>query len=353
MKILHFAIENFARIPANMVKAEKKLGHDSFLVIPYKPSTYFSDEDYCLNLPLMGGNLKKIKSLFRYNRISNSNLRKKTNKETNKWNAGNKFLSLLFKIRDLIWEKKIRDFFKEVDIKSFDILFLDGGAGFLRSGKLVNELKEQDLKIIVTYCGSDFRSRGAIPYIENICDYRLTFEHDHTLIDPELDYYFAPFVLPDYSPKPNLKNSSFIRIGHAPTNRLAKGTEAIFVALEKLKAETNIEIVFIENLPHSEALQKKASCDIFIDNIGEIGYGINSLESLAMGVPTAVQIMPDLQEIISDHPFININEQNIYKELNSYIKSNKKREKKIAAGKEWVMKYHDPVSIMQKILGKL
>ena len=353
MKILHFAIENFARIPANMVAAEKKLGHESYLLIPYKPANYFQDEDFSLDLPFVGKKIyNKIKPLLGYNRIANSNTRV-INKENHTWSPENRLFATLFSLRDSMWENRIRHFLKEIKIDTFDVIFLDGGAGFLRNGKIIKELKNQGTKIIITYCGSDFRSRGPIKVIEQLADYRLTFEHDHKIIDPDLDFYFAPFTMPTYSSNKTFKKKGIIRIGHAPTNRMAKGTDKILFFLSEIQKEFPIEVVLIENVNHQQALILKASCDIFIDNIGEIGYGINSLESLSMGIPTAVQIMPDMLEWLLDHPFINVNENNFIKELIPLITSEDLRKKYSQKGKIWVDKFHNPLNISQEIIQKI
>jgi hypothetical protein len=353
MKILHYAIENYARIPANLVFAEKQSGHESYLVVPYKPPVYFNDEDYCLDLPFVGKSyFNSLKKFIGYTRISASNKRKQINSD-NSWKPGNPIISALFDLRDNIWENKIRSFLEKIKIESFDVLFLDGGAGFLRNGKIIKEIKKTGVRIIITYCGSDFRSRGPIPIVEEIADYRLTFEHDHKLMDAHLDFYFAPFRMPVFKPLQENWHEKVIRIGHAPTNRLAKGTDKILSILNQLKEKHPIEIVLIENLNHQQALALKASCHIFIDNLGEIGYGINSLESLSMGIPTAVQLMPDLETVLQDHPFINITEQTMYEKLKQLIDSVDLRKQYAEKGKEWVKKTHDAQAVSQKILKRI
>lgn len=353
LKILHFAIENFARIPANMVWAEKQLGHESYLAIPFKPAHYFADEDFCLNLPFIGNrSVFELKKLIGYKHFSDSNKRKKLMPGSGAWQAGNPFYKFLFDLRDKLWEKKVRRFLNQIKIESFDLLVLDGGAGFLRNGKIVQELKKRGLKILITYCGSDFRSRGPIAAIEKVADYRLSFEHDHKIMDPSLDYYLAPFRFPAYYTVKPLQENRQIRIGHAPTNRMAKGTETILTILNDLKKKHAIEIVLIENKTHTEALTLKNSCDIFIDNIGEIGYGINSLESLYMGIPTAVQIMPDLEQYLGDHPFVNINENNLSTKVVELVNSPLLRAQYAKKGKKWVER-HNPLKITKEILGKL
>ena len=267
------------------------------------------------------------------------------------WQPESFFIKMFFNFRDKLWEKQVRNFLAKINIDTFDVLFLDGGAGFLRNGKIVQELKKKGLKIIVTYCGSDYRSRGPIRVIEDTADYRLSFEHDHTLLDPTLDLYFAPFAMPEFELQE--RSTDRIRIGHAPTNRLAKGTDKILSILSNMKSKFNIEIVLIEKLSHAQALGLKSSCDIFIDNLGEIGYGINSLESLSMGVPTAVQLFPDLEERLGEHPFINISAETMEQKLVPFIESDELRKKYALTGMQWVDRYHNPTTIVKKILSQI
>ena len=131
------------------------------------------------------------------------------------WRSPYKPVNWLIGLRDNLWENKVRKFLKEINIESFDVLVLDGGAGFLRSGKIIQELKQQGINVVVYYCGSDFRTRGIIRCIDNLADYRFTFEFDHTLIDNSLPFLFAPFKLPEGIEHLHLKNDT-IRIQNYP-----------------------------------------------------------------------------------------------------------------------------------------
>jgi len=257
-------------------------------------------------------------------------------------------------MRDAIWEGRIRPKLQDLDIATHDILFLDGGAGFLRSGKIVRELKSLGLTIVVCYCGSDLRTRGMIPDVDEIADFRFTFEFDHTLLRSDLTFLYFPFELVGFD-KNNAASfgSGKVRIGHAPTSRAAKGTEKILMQLDILEKSHNIEVVLIEGMPHLEALSLKATCDIFIDTVGELGYGINSLEALAMGIPTAVQILPDFEAVLGEHPFINVTETNIAGKLLPFLESGELRKATGEKGKAWVAHRHNPVEVSRQILNHI
>lgn len=353
MKILHFAPENYARVPANLVRAERKQGHESFLITLYPTFQDFKDEDVCLDLPFVATDyLKFLKKLFSSPAMQVSNRRRDAARGVPVWRPSNAVVAKLFALRDKIWEKKIWRTLERLDIWSFDLLFLDGGVGFLRNAEIVRQLKAAGVKIVTCYCGSDLRTRGIIPAVEELAEHRFTFEFDHTLLYPSLQFMFFPFELVDYEQPPS-RSSSRIRIGHAPTNRLAKGTDAILSQLRSLETKHPIEIVLIENLPHKQALTLKASCDIFVDTVGELGYGVNSLEAMTMGIPTAVEILPDFEKVLGEHPFINISSESVAEALVPFIESKEMRKEYGERGRHWVAQHHEPVRVSQKILSAI
>jgi len=354
MKICHFAVENYARVPARLVQAERELGHDSFLITLYPSRQKFQDEDLCLNLPFVVDPISRImKRIIRPAPAQMSYKRKSVQSAPPVWKPKNEIEKIVFQIRDNIWEKKIRSVLKKICIQSYDLIILEGGSGFLRSGKIVRELKQQGMPVAVLYCGSDLRTRGIIPSVDSIADYRFTVEFDHTLLDPNLHFLFFPFDSSDLSAAKSPPDSP-IRIGHSPTNRAVKGTTEILAQLEILKSTHGIEIILIENLPYAEALALKQTCHLFVETIGELGYGISGLEALAMGIPTGCEILPDYAEVLGDHPFINVNSGNIAERLIPYVESKELRAAQGEKSRDWVRKVHDPKSVvreMHKVMG--
>ncbi|NQT26236.1 glycosyltransferase [candidate division KSB1 bacterium] len=349
MKILHFAVENYARVPARLAQAERELGHESLLVTLYPSKLKFHDEDICLNLPFVIDPFSRImKGIMRSKPTRMSYQRKSELSGPPIWKPRNPIEKAFFQIRDALWEKKIRSVLNSIDVNSYDLLVLEGGSGFLRSGKIVHELKQNGMPIAILYCGSDLRTRGIIPSVDEIADFRFTVEFDHTLLDPSIHFLFFPFRLP-VLPEPQTKSNTPIRIGHSPTNRAVKGTDEILAQLELLKSTHPIEIVLIENLPYEEALSLKQSCHLFVETIGELGYGISGLEALAMGIPTACEILPDYASVIDDHPFINVNAGNIAEKLIPFIKSLEMRDSWGEKSRNWVQQTHDPKSVVQEI----
>lgn len=84
-----------------------------------------------------------------------------------------------------------------------------------------------------------------------------------------------------------------IRIGHAPNHRGAKGTEFVISAVETLrKAGYEIELLLIENRPHSEAMAMLAGCDIVVEQL-VFGYALTAMEAMALGKIVITGIDPE------------------------------------------------------------
>lgn len=350
MRILHFAVENFARVPSQFVKAERALGHESLLVTLYPSRHGHREEDICLNVPFVRFPL--IHVLKGKPRFVPSEKRRETDTFPPVWKPSHRLTEYALRFRDFMWKMKILPVLSTLRVDTVDILFLDGGLGFLRYDPFIPRYKEKGVKIVVGYYGSDLRTRGIIPEIDRLADYRFTVEFDHTLLYPGIDFVYFPFQLPEF---PELEPFSHdrIRIGHSPTQRAIKGTEVILDALTQLQTQFPIEVVLIENLPYLKALALKKTCDIFVDCIGELGYGVSALEAMAMGIPTAVEILPDFEKVLGNHPFINISKDTLADKLIPFIRSEVLRKEWGEKSKRWVKEKHDPIAVCRKILEKV
>ena len=143
-----------------------------------------------------------------------------------------------------------------------------------------------------------------------------------------------------------------MKICHAPTNRFYKGSEHIIEICRLLEKQGKIEFDLIENLPHSVALDRKSNSDIFIDQIGNKGgwgYGMNSIESLSMGICTLTEMNDEYNKFIPDHPFINVNKQTLKIELSKIILNRKKILDFGKKGRVWVEKNHDVKRVSERL----
>jgi glycosyltransferase involved in cell wall biosynthesis len=102
-------------------------------------------------------------------------------------------------------------------------------------------------------------------------------------------------------------------------------------------------------MSYEEALNRKRACDIFVDQIGDLGYGINSLEAMAMGIPACSCLAPGFAEMYPDHAFIDINAENLAEQLIPLVKDAHLRLSVGERGRQWVRDNHDAEKVVKKI----
>ncbi|HAD82373.1 MAG: hypothetical protein A2509_08335 [Candidatus Edwardsbacteria bacterium RIFOXYD12_FULL_50_11] len=349
MRILHIAPYNTAGVPITFVKAEKELGHYSRLLTLHHDGRGYQ-EDICLKLPLwqpeIVAKLKKI--CYPKPRLLQDTGLAQPRQIPPVWKPANQLAGLLLNVRDRMTRPLIKGYIKKYRLDSFDAYQLDGGHGFLKNDDFISKWHQDGKKVICCYLGSDLRRRGVMPGMDKISDLTLTLEWDHLKLYPGIKHLYFPFDISGFK----VADSSLgkkVRIGHSPTNRAAKGSDRIIDAVNKLSQRYPVELVLIENRPHLRALELKATCDIGIDQLGDLGYGISALEWLAMGIPAASSIASEMEAAGISHPIVSINEQNIEQKLEPLINSREQRIKLGRAGRQWLEQNHDAQKIVKQI----
>ena len=348
LKILHIAPINTSGVPGQFVLAERQLGYESRLVTFFKDKRdYFSD--ICLDLPLI--DFKPTKWIKKHvsdpKKLTVTNTLNFSTEIPPKWKPHSTAEFYLVRLRDFLWKPIVENAIDEYCLDSFDIIQLDGGLDFYRHSGFVKKMKSLGKKIICCYTGSDLRTRGVIPAIDKIADLNVTVEFDHLGIHPNIKHIFFPFDVHKFEGKKQLSDK--IKIGHAPTNRAAKGSDVIIPVLQEIAKAFPVEIVLIENMTYSEAITAKQSCDIFVDQIGDLGYGINSLESLAMGITTCSCLAPGFEEKYPNHPFVVIDKTNLREKLAALVSNKENLSQNAMSGRKWVEENHDAVKVVKRI----
>jgi glycosyltransferase involved in cell wall biosynthesis len=348
MKILHISSENIANVPITLVHAHRRLGHYARLITFFKNS-YGFEEDIVLNLPFSKlktfSGIKKLFKIGTYSSVGKTELKYFNPKLIER---------VFFNIRDEFWKRKISRFSNFIN--SFDIYIYYGGLDFLRNCEIIRELKKKGKKIGIIYLGSDLRLRGIIRCVEECADRIFTVEFDHTFFHPRVEYIFLPIDVWSLRTK-EFRKKEYITICHAPTNRFLKGTDYLIDAYNELKDRYPVKLLILENMNHNDVLKiKYEECDIFVDQLtdfGGFGYGMNSLESLGMGIPTITYLNEDYEKFIPDHPFINASYKNIKEKLEELLKDEELRKNKGFYGRLWVEKYHDAQVVGRYIIDRI
>jgi len=349
LRILHLCDQNWVGTASTFVKYHNKLGNYSRMVTLSRCRTGF-EEDICLNLPLMKGGrfdmtLKHVMNLLHANAPKSV-----AAAGTRQWKPRSRFEAFLFTMRDTLAAPRIYGAIERYDLLSFDIYHLESGVEFFRDARIAKKLKAMGKRIVCYYLGTDLRDRGVIPEIDSLSDLNITTEFDHLKLRPGLRFSFLPFEVEAYQPRP--AENTRLRICHAPRNRLFKGTTRIMRVARDMERKHNVEFVLIEGRPHKEALQMKQTCDIAIDQIGDIGgtgYGVNSLETLSMGIPTLTSFTPEFEAFLPGHPFIVVNADSLPEKLEQVILDRDLRRRKGAEGRQFVETHHSAEKVVRSI----
>jgi len=350
LRILYLAPEHYTGALGLFVQAHRRRDHHCRLVTLFRSHSRYS-EDICLNLPLVGPDslLMAIRRMAYRSHGPQGDLAVRQGYPP-RWEPANRAERWFFAIRDALWAPVIHRAVSRYGLLDYDIYHLESGLGFFRDARIIKRLKARGKKIVCGYHGTDIRQRGVIPQIDRISDLNLTCELDLLDKHPRMKFLFLPIDTAQFTfREPRNRVQS---IGHAPTSRYFKGSDAIIEVCRQLERERNVQLILIENKPHREALRLKARCDIFIDqiaNLGGWGYGMNSLESLSMGIPTCTSMVPEYESFLPDHPFVKVDADNLKEQLIRLIDDEQLRRRKAWQGRRWVERHHDIAVVMDQL----
>jgi glycosyltransferase involved in cell wall biosynthesis len=313
-------------------------------------------EDICLDLPLPKGKLAMKWRSYKQARLQKDIRKTKSDVSTHlpyfkPKNAAEKLYLLRREKRN---QKKFLEALDKLQAENFDIIHFDGGICFFSDSRLAYKWKSEGKKIVNCYFGDDLRTRGIVKEMDELSDLNLTFEYDHTLRHPNIHFLFFPFDesrIP-YIPDEEYAQHEKLQIVHAPTNRFVKGTDSVIKAIQEIKQSRNIEFVLLENMSRGEVIKIKRTCHISVDQIGNrggTGYGINSLETLSMGIPTVTELAWGMDKWLPESPFLNANENSIAEVLIELIDNKELRMKKRKESRRWVEKHHSYKAVFEKL----
>lgn len=104
----------------------------------------------------------------------------------------------------------------------------------------------------------------------------------------------TPLDLHGLPEAPATRRPGPLRVLHAPSHQLVKGTAVIDAAITAVAADHEIEKVFLSGVPREEVLRRVADADVVVDQLNSQTTGVLALESMALGRPVLVQYQQDL-----------------------------------------------------------
>ncbi|MFZ4591200.1 MAG: glycosyltransferase [Ignavibacteria bacterium] len=335
--ILHIAPQNFAGMPFDFMKMQSEAGYKSRLVTMFQNTLNF-EEDLSLDFKL---HVNKAAKKWRDSKMTGLKY----------YEPKNILESTYFKLRDFKNSPKINNFIEEHNLYDYDVYHFDGGMDFFRDLRFAKELKRRGKKIVCCYFGSDLRSRGVFKELDEMSDLNLTVEYDHLQLHKNIHYLFFPFDVKKVEYK--YAQSDRVKIIHSPTNRLYKGTEKILAVIDELKKSYDFDFILAEHIPREKLLEMKRECNLSIDQVGgELGgsgYGRNSIENLAMGLPTITEFFGEYLDFLPENPFITCDINNLKDAIVRFIKNPELLKDYSENGRKWVEKYHSYEAVNKRV----
>lgn len=145
-----------------------------------------------------------------------------------------------------------------------------------------------------------------------------------------------------------------IRVFHAPTDRVVKGTEAVEKAFKKLSSRyPNCEFIIKKNLSHEDVILEMAQADIVVDQLLAGWYGEQAAEAMSMGKIIMAFLNPVYFNFVSfaqEIPVINTNHWTFENDLKKLLDSPQQMLKISQDSFKFAKKYHSPEKIGEEYL---
>jgi len=138
-----------------------------------------------------------------------------------------------------------------------------------------------------------------------------------------------------------------VKIVHAPNHRNVKGTPFLLDAIDKVQASGfSCELVMVERVPRSQALELFADADIIADQFCMGAWAQFALEGMALGKPVLAYLdQESLGDPVFNVPIVNATAENLAAVLAAMIGVPELRTRIAAASRDSVERYHSVAAL--------
>lgn len=155
-----------------------------------------------------------------------------------------------------------------------------------------------------------------------------------------------------WTSKPNYSThdgrSGSVKILHTPNHRGFKGTEFLFAAVERLRAEgLQVELLCLERTPNEEVRRLMQQVDLLAEQFIFTGYGFNGIEGMASGLPVLANLDHEAYTrvfrrfaFLDECPILSTPPERLVENLRVLVTQPRLREQLGRAGRSYVEKYH-------------
>jgi glycosyltransferase involved in cell wall biosynthesis len=205
---------------------------------------------------------------------------------------------------------------------------------------------------------SDAFKRESISYFSKLAHAVYAVNPDLLNVLPEASRFvpYCHLFFDEWVPASVHEHNGPLRILHAPSNRMVKGTDLLLSALEKLKEQGYVfELLLVEGMSNAEARKVYESADILVDQLFAGWYGGLAVELMALGKPVLAYIRDeDLrfidQEMRQQLPILQTTPDSVLEVLRGVLEMT--RPELVALGmrsRAFVERWHDPMRIAAMI----
>ena len=100
------------------------------------------------------------------------------------------------------------------------------------------------------------------------------------------------------APREHARRNGPLRVVHAPSNPVLKGTPLIMPMLERLEAAGVIDLRLITGIPSAEMPKVLAEADVLLDQFRLGSYGVAACEAMASGCVVIGQVATETRELV-------------------------------------------------------
>ena len=192
--------------------------------------------------------------------------------------------------------------------------------------------------------------------ISNYIDVGLVFQLDEFVKDYYKKIYQVNLAIDiqKYRYVENVNNDK-LKIVHAPTNKVFKGTKYIIEAVKKLHQKYDFEFILISGMKHEEAKKIYEEADLIVDQIIAGGPGLFAHECMTMGKNVMCYISDYFYDEYNhyynqNNSLISANPDNIYEKLEDFILNRNKYNKTGFMGRKFVENNNDSHKVCLNLL---
>ncbi len=339
MRVLHFSHFNTVNVPFTYCQMYRRMGHEARLLTIHKHRGKLP-EDICLHKPLFNPAwLARVRA--QADEHGERAIREYRGPLPFYMAEPRGVPRLLMWVRDWVRAagfSRLRDAY---GLDDFDLYHFHGGMDWFRDSRWVRRLAARGKPIVCNYHGPDIRVRGVVRAVDQVSLLNITNEHDLLALHPRLHYIAIPYDCSRIAPAALPPGP--LRIIHTPSVPKWKGTHLIEPVLRQIASERSVEIVILTGVPHQRVLEEKQRSHIAVEQVGNLGgtgYGVNSLETLAMGIPTITEFTPGYQAFLPEHPFVLADSDTLHDVVLKLVDNEAFRREMGTRGRRWVESTH-------------